>query len=101
MDPAVESLLAVSEIVRDSAAMNQAVLAGDYDEARFRAQLIVSKADASGHRNVVLAGAFVMNRLGPLGTVPRSGFAAGMLRVAEALDAISSRAPQSTVGVST
>lgn len=49
MDPAAESRLTVTEIVRDSAAMNEAVLAGDYDEARFRAQLIVAKADASGH----------------------------------------------------
>jgi hypothetical protein len=89
MDPATESLLAVAEIVRDSAAMNEAVLAGDYDEARFRAQLVVAKADAAGHQDVVLAAAFVVDRLGPLGSVPRAGFAAGMLRIAEALDAIS------------
>lgn len=88
MDPATESLLAVAEIVRDSAAMNDAALAGDFDEARFRAQLITAKADAAGHRDLVLAAAFVVDRLGPLGSVPRAGFAAGMLRVAEALDAI-------------
>lgn len=88
MNPVEESVLAVAEIVRDSTAMNEAVLAGDYDEARFRAQLVVAKADAAGHRDVMLAGAFVMDRLGPVGSVPRGGFAAGMLRVAEALDAI-------------
>ncbi|MDR6642752.1 hypothetical protein J2X57_001964 [Luteibacter sp. 1214] len=93
MNPVEESVLAVAEIARDSAAMNEAFLAGDYDEARFRAQLVVAKADAAGHRDVMLAGAFVVDRLGPVGSVPRSGFAAGMLRVAEALDAVTYESP--------
>lgn len=88
MNPAEESILAVADMVLDSAAMGDAILHGDYDEARFRAQLIVTKADAAGHQHVVLAGVFLLDRLGPLGSVPRSGFSAGLLRVAEALDAI-------------
>ncbi|ROP79710.1 hypothetical protein EDF74_0767 [Stenotrophomonas rhizophila] len=83
-----ETILTVAGIVIDSMSMNEAALSGDFDDARFRAELIVAKADASGHQDVVLAAAFVMDRLGPLGSVPRSGFAEGMLRVAEELDKI-------------
>jgi len=88
MNPQADPILRVAEIVEEAAAVNAAVLSGDYDEARFRAQLVVAKADAAGHQDVMLAGAFVVDRLGPVGSVPRGGFAAGMLRVAEALDAI-------------
>jgi hypothetical protein len=88
MDKNEESILAIAEILRDSAAMNDAALAGDFDEARFRAQLIVSKADAAGHSNLVRAGAHLMYTLGPMGTPPHSGYGAGMLRIANELDRI-------------
>lgn len=88
MDPTEEAILAVAEIVRDSAAMGDAALAGDFDEARFRAQLIVSKADAAGHLDLVLAAAYTLDRLGPYGGEPRDGYGAGILRVANELDKI-------------
>jgi hypothetical protein len=88
MSPDEESILAVAEIVRDSVAMNDAALARDFDEARFRAQLIVAKAEAAGHLDVVLAAAHVMDRLGPMGAEPRDGYGAAMLRVANELDRI-------------
>ncbi|MEZ2417655.1 hypothetical protein [Luteibacter sp. RCC_6_2] len=83
-----ETILTVAEIVRDSAAMNEAALAGDFDEARFRVQLIVAKADAAGYLDVVLAAAYTMDRLGPMGSTPRDGYGVGMLRVAGELDKI-------------
>ena len=86
MEPIEESILNVAEIVRESAAMNDAALAGDFDEARFRAQLIVAKADAAGHLDLVLAAAHLIHLLGPTGTTPRPGYGAGMLRIANELD---------------
>ncbi|MET4675926.1 MULTISPECIES: hypothetical protein [unclassified Luteibacter] len=88
MRPDEELILAVAEIVRDSVAMNDATLAGDFDEARFRAQLIVAKADAAGHLDLVLAAAYTLDRLGAAGSRPRDGYGAGMLRVANELDKI-------------
>ena len=89
MDPdKKESLLAVAEIVRDSAAMNDAALAGDFDEARFRAELIAGKADAQGYVDLALAAGHLVTVLGPVGTVPKSGYGAGMLRIANELNRI-------------
>jgi hypothetical protein len=88
MDTNEESILAVAEIVRDSAAMNDAALAGDLDEARFRVQLIVAKADAGGHMDLVLAAGHLLHMLGPTGTTPLPGYGAGMLRIANELDRI-------------
>ena len=88
MDADEESILAVAEIVRDSVAMNDAALAGDFDEARFRAQLIVGKAHAGGHIDLVLAAGHLLTILGPIGTTPGPGYGAGMLRIANELDRI-------------
>lgn len=88
MDPDEETVLAVAEIVRDSAAMNQAALAGDLDEARFLAVLVASKADAAGLADVALAADDLVIILGPTGTTPNSDFGAAMLRLAGELDRI-------------
>lgn len=88
MDLDEESILTVAEIVRDAAAMNDAALAGDMDEARFRVQLIAAKADAAGCLNLLLAAAHLAQLLGSLGTTPLPGYGAGMLRIANVLDRI-------------
>jgi hypothetical protein len=88
VDPDEETVLAVAEIVRDSAAMNQAALAGDLDEARFLAVLVASKADAAGLADVALAADDLVIILGPTGTTPNSDFGAAMLRLAGELDRI-------------
>lgn len=49
MDSAREHhILDVANLVREAAAMNDAALAADLDEARFRAQLIAARADEAG-----------------------------------------------------
>jgi hypothetical protein len=83
-----ETILAVAEIVRDSAAMGDAALAGDFDEARFRAELIAGKADAGGYIDLVLAAAHLLTVLGPFGAPPSPGYGAGILRIANELDRI-------------
>ncbi|URL59637.1 hypothetical protein IM816_05940 [Luteibacter flocculans] len=88
MEPDEETIITVAQIVRDCEAMAQAALAGDFDEARFRAQLIIARADVAGHLDVVLAASYTAERLGPIGTVPRDGYGAGILCVADGLDRI-------------
>jgi hypothetical protein len=85
---AEETILTVAEIVRDSAAMNDAALAGDFDEARFRALLVASKADAAGLVDVALAAAYLVTVLGPVESNPGAGYGAAMLRVADELDRV-------------
>ena len=86
MDAREAQILTIAEIVHESAAMNDAALAVDFDEARFRAQLVVAKADASGLVDVVIAAARVLERLGPLGTQPTGGYGEAMLALAHSLD---------------
>lgn len=81
-----DALLTIAAIVQHSAAMNVAALAGDFDEARFRVQLLVNAAHAAGIATIVLAAAPVVDHLGPLGTQPRAGYAQCMLALADALD---------------
>lgn len=88
MHPDEDAILAVAEIVRDSAAMGDAALAGDFDEVRFRAELIAGKADAGGYIDLVLAAAHLLTILGPLGAPPSPGYGAGILRIANELDRI-------------
>lgn len=68
--------------------MGDAALALDLDEARFRAQLIAARADEAGYVDLALAAAHLVITLGPVGAVPSSGYGAGMLRVANELDAL-------------
>jgi hypothetical protein len=88
MRPNEDAILTIAEIVRDAAAMDDAALASDFDEARFRALLIAAKADERGYVDLALAAAHLVQVLGPVGSTPRAGYGAGMLRIAYALDAI-------------
>jgi hypothetical protein len=88
MHPDEDAILSVAEIVRDSAAMGDAALAGDFEEVRFRAELIAGKVDAGGYIDLVLAAAHLLTILGPFGTPPSPGYGAGILRIANELDRI-------------
>lgn len=88
MDSRENYVLDVALILRDAAAMNDAALACDLDEARFRAQLIAAKADDAGYVDLALAATHLVVILGPAGTTQSPGYGAGMLRVAEELDAL-------------
>lgn len=83
-----ELILSVAALVRDAAHMGDAALAGDFDEARFRAQLIAAKADVGGHIDLALAAAHLVMVLGAPGSLPGDGYGAGILRVAHELDRI-------------
>jgi hypothetical protein len=81
-------ILEVAVLVREAAAMGDAALEKDMDEARFRAQLIAAKADDAGYVDLALAAAHLVVILGPVGTTPGVGYGAGILRVADELDAL-------------
>jgi hypothetical protein len=83
-----QSILAIAEILREAAAMNDAALAGDLDEARFRAQLIAKTADAGDHLDLVLAAGRLLHVLGPTGTTPLPGYGACILRITTELERI-------------
>jgi hypothetical protein len=88
MDSRESHILDVAVLVREAADMNDAALALDLDEARFRAQLIAAKADDLGYVDLALAAAHLVVILGPVATMPLPGYGAGMLRVADELDAL-------------
>lgn len=83
-----DHILDVAALVREAAAMGDAALASDLDEARFRAHLIAARADEAGYVDLALAAAHLVVVLGPPGTMPSPGYGAGMLRVASQLDAL-------------
>jgi hypothetical protein len=86
MDSRKNHILDVAALVQEAAAMGDAALALDLDEARFRAQLIAAKADEAGYVDLALAAAHLVVVLGPVGTTPSPGYGAGVLRVANELD---------------
>jgi hypothetical protein len=83
-----EAILAVAAMILESAAMNDAALAKDFDEARFRAQLIMVNASTAGHVDLAVAAAHVIVVMGSPGSLPSPGYGEAMFRVAEALGAI-------------
>jgi len=88
MESRESPILDVAVLVNEAAAMGDAALAKDMDEARFRAQLIAAKADLAGYVDLAIAAAHLVAVLGPVGTTPGPGYGAGILRVADELDAL-------------
>ena len=80
--------LSVARVMSDAAALGDAALSGDFDEARFRAHLVVDRARALGLRDVASAGEKLISALGPAGTHPSLGYGVDILRVTDALDSI-------------
>ncbi|WP_036114667.1 MULTISPECIES: hypothetical protein [Luteibacter] len=88
MESRESPILDVAVLVSEAAAMGDAALEKDMDEARFRAQLIAAKADLAGYVDLAIAAAHLVAVLGPVGTTPGPGYGAGILRVADELDAL-------------
>jgi hypothetical protein len=83
-----ESIITYAVAVQEAAAVTVAALAGDLDEARFRAQLLVSKTGVAGYDGVARAASQLLVALGPPGGLPSEGYGAHLLRLADELDAI-------------
>lgn len=88
MDTLEESILAVADLTLEGQALSRAALEQDFDEARFRAGVMVEIATGSGCARVAAAAANVLERLGPFGARPKKGYAEAILKVASAIDVL-------------
>ncbi|MDQ7996918.1 MAG: hypothetical protein AAGC76_13855 [Luteibacter sp.] len=88
MDNGTMELMAFAELSLEAHACSVAILGEDYDEARFRATLVVSKAQKFGRSEVAKLAAAAVQALGPAGTPPGTGYGIHLLAVAKALDVI-------------
>lgn len=75
----------VEEMALDGAALNDAALAEDFDEARFRANLILAKAEVAKMIAVREAAADALTLLGPPGADPDEGYGLGLLNLTRRL----------------
>lgn len=82
------ALMDFAELTLEARACSVAILAEDFDEARFRATIVVAKALAFNQPEVAEHAAAAVHALGPAGTPPGSGYGGHVLTMAKALDAI-------------
>lgn len=75
-------ILTLAELSLEGAAMNEAALAGDLDESRFRAALLAAKAEECGLTAIARAARDVECLLGMPGTMPAGACGESMLRLA-------------------
>lgn len=87
MTPADEdALLTRAGLALDATALGRAVLAGDFDEARFRARLILRYASLSELSAVGDATQAVLHALGRPGSAPSSGIGGALIQLSQAID---------------
>jgi len=87
MDNHEDAIEALASLSQQSALMSQAALARDFDEARVRLTHIAAGAADQGQAAIVAAAQGLARVLGGQGTIPKPGYGAGILELAEALDA--------------
>lgn len=80
-----EAALRFAQLNVEAMAMNDAALADDLDEARFRAHLIRTSAREMGLTRVLEVAEDVIVLLRPVGTEPLPGYGHAMLRLAKIL----------------
>ena len=73
--PDEESILENARLILDAVALSEAMLAGDVEEARFRAQLIAIRAPAMRRPTLLAAARRVVDSLGTSGHAMRAGYA--------------------------
>ncbi|MDR6643573.1 hypothetical protein J2X57_002794 [Luteibacter sp. 1214] len=69
-----DAILRHAEIIIEAMALGQAMMAGDIQEARFRARLIATTADIAGLDDVGRAAGRVVDLLGRGSTAPTPGY---------------------------
>ncbi|APG04298.1 hypothetical protein BJI69_10590 [Luteibacter rhizovicinus DSM 16549] len=78
----------LAAVLDEAAAMSEAVLAGDIEEACFRIRQLQATAKKNGLNDLAQAAARLTQTLGRPGTPMCSGYGAGMLLIADALDVV-------------
>ena len=87
MDTHEDAVEALATLSRQAALMSQVTLAREFDEARVLLARITVDAAEQGQGAIVNAAQGLARVLGAEGSVPRPGYGAGILELAEALDA--------------
>ncbi|APG04827.1 hypothetical protein BJI69_13615 [Luteibacter rhizovicinus DSM 16549] len=77
-----DQTLFATDVAAEALAMNEAALQRDFDEARFRARMVVGKAYGEGCFGVAAMAARIVDALGEPGTTPRHGYGELMLQLA-------------------
>ena len=77
-------------VTREAAAATDAALGQDFEEARFRAGAVATRADALGFAGIAAAAAALFEYLGPPGGSPQAGYTAAILNLALELEAANS-----------
>jgi 4-phytase/acid phosphatase len=80
-----QTVLRFAQLNVEAIAMNDAALADDLDEARFRAHLIREAAEEMGMTELLEVAEDVIVLLRPPGTEPLPGYGHAMLRLAKLL----------------
>ena len=78
--------LTMGDIIFDAVAMNEAAVAGDLDESRFRARRIASLAAPEGFDGIAEAAYKLGRLLGPPGSEPQPGYGAAMVAISNEID---------------
>jgi len=78
--------LTMGDIIFDAVAMNEAAVAGDLDESRFRARRIASLAAPEGFDGIAEAACQLSRLLGPPGSEPQPGYGAAMVAISNEID---------------
>jgi hypothetical protein len=81
-------LLARAQLAIDAMAISRAMLDRDFDEARFRAHLVLCEASTMGLPAVGASAQKILDVLGPLGTAPAPGIGRALLELSGAIDAV-------------
>lgn len=76
----------MADLANDLTVLGDAALCDDFDEARFRARMVVEKAETAGLADMARAAKDLVTSLGPVGTHPGLGYGVEILRVADELD---------------
>lgn len=84
--PQEGSILDVAVLVLDAAALSEALLDGDLQESRFRANLIEAFARVHDLPAIQKAAHAVVNRLGKTGEMPKNGYAKAVQELSIELD---------------
>jgi hypothetical protein len=79
------TMLKLTPLAIDADALGEAVLLHDFEEARFRTYLLASSAASAGFAELAQAADTLSKALGSTDGVPKAGYGAGLLLVADAL----------------
>lgn len=78
-------VLLLAELSLEGAAMNEAALARDWEEARFRAALLGARATEAKLTNIAAMARVVETALGEPGSEPGEGYGEAMLQLANVI----------------